>query len=167
MRNLAFIFLLIIVSVNAQKKQIGVYKADNGVTYKLKDKITLNVGSDTDGTFNYVTMPLVSGDDKRGGRHLANSLFKIIGIEKYSGKKRTGVNIVAKKGLGLIHIDIINAIRTCEVTPCTQTSSTSPVVINESDKYDKLKKLKDLYDDGVINKDEYEAEKQKILASEQ
>ena len=166
MRNLVFIFLLFVVSGNAQKKQIGIYKADNGVTYRLKDEIHLNVGSDTNASFNYVTTPMSQDDSKSGGRHLANRVFKIIGIEKYDGKRRTGVKFVARKGLLLVHIDIINAIRTCEVTPCTQKSSTPPVVINESDKYDKLKKLKDLYEDGVINKDEYEAEKQKILASE-
>ena len=166
MRNLAYIFLLFIVSGNAQKKQIGIYKADNGVTYRLKDEIHLNVGSDTNAAFNYVTTPMAQDDSKSGGRHLANRVFKIIGIEKYNGKRRTGVKFVARKGLLLVHIDIINAIRTCEVTPCTQTTSSSPVVINESDKYDKLKKLKDLYDDGVLNKDEYEAEKQRVLTSE-
>ena len=39
MRSLAFIFLIFIVSGIAQKKQIDIYKADNGVTYRLKDEI--------------------------------------------------------------------------------------------------------------------------------
>ncbi|MBN1464093.1 MAG: SHOCT domain-containing protein [Paludibacteraceae bacterium] len=34
---------------------------------------------------------------------------------------------------------------------------------NTSDKYDKLKKLKDLYDSGVLTDEEYKIEKEKIL----
>lgn len=35
---------------------------------------------------------------------------------------------------------------------------------SEDDRYDRLRKLKGLYDDGVINQEEYEREKSKILA---
>lgn len=51
--------------------------------------------------------------------------------------------------------------------PSTTTNATTPSTTNKSggpDKYDKLRKLKELLDEGIINEDEYESEKAKILA---
>ena len=42
-------------------------------------------------------------------------------------------------------------------------ASKGNVVINENDKYDKLAKLKDLLDNNVISKEEFEKEKKKLL----
>lgn len=51
--------------------------------------------------------------------------------------------------------------------PSTTTNATAPSTTSRSggsDKYDKLRKLKELLDEGIINEDEYESEKAKILA---
>ncbi|WP_026632820.1 SHOCT domain-containing protein [Dyadobacter alkalitolerans] len=56
-------------------------------------------------------------------------------------------------------MDIENAIATCEIENCKGESS----VHAKSDKYDQLKKLKDLHDKGILSEDEYSAEKKKLL----
>ena len=56
-----------------------------------------------------------------------------------------------------LYID--DAIQTCEVLPCAALDDHQPV----ADKFDQLKKLKDLLDSGAITKAEYDVEKKKLL----
>lgn len=46
---------------------------------------------------------------------------------------------------------------------CTKEVQKVDVVGNTTDKYDQLKKLKDLLDDRVLTQSEYDTEKKKIL----
>ncbi|MGY0408335.1 MAG: hypothetical protein ACWIPJ_08290 [Polaribacter sp.] len=59
MKNITLAFALIFtVIISAQKKveKLKKYKASNGVVYKIGDNITLNRGSNFNGSFNYVTI---------------------------------------------------------------------------------------------------------------
>lgn len=49
---------------------------------------------------------------------------------------------------------------------CVDDAVVQGPVKAETDKYDRLVKVKDLYDSGALSKDEFEAEKRKILAGE-
>jgi len=55
-------------------------------------------------------------------------------------------------------IDIELAIHNCEIVDCEPSTSTQVI-----DKYDKLRKIKKLYDEGVLTEQEFLKEKKKIL----
>lgn len=57
-------------------------------------------------------------------------------------------------------LDIENAIATCEVENCIEEKNERNSSV---DKYDQLKKLKELFDEGILTQEEYDAEKKKIL----
>jgi hypothetical protein len=85
-------------------------------------------------------------------------------IKKIGNWKRKGADrIFFTVGVGLLtnyYLFIEDAIATFEIVVCK--SSDQPAAA-ASDKYDQLKKLKDLFDQGVINQEEYDKEKKKIL----
>ncbi len=47
---------------------------------------------------------------------------------------------------------------------CVEKKASDPVNSQSADKYDQLEKIKSLYDDGVLTKDEFDNEKKKILS---
>ena len=47
---------------------------------------------------------------------------------------------------------------------CVERELPDPIVTDNSDKYDQLERIKSLYDDGVLTKEEFENEKKKILS---
>ena len=56
-------------------------------------------------------------------------------------------------------LDIEGAISSCEIKNCIKDRKD----ISLNDKYDKLAKIKKLFDEGILTKEEYESEKKKIL----
>jgi hypothetical protein len=92
------------------------------------------------------------------------------------GTKRGGYSVMAKVGVGDMSnywIELDNAVQASEiVAPGTlglkqknnniASATTQTAVV--SDKFDQLKKLKDLLDSGAISKDEYAEQKKKLLA---
>ncbi|KZS41870.1 hypothetical protein AWE51_00040 [Aquimarina aggregata] len=167
-------FLLIIVSLfisnigNAQKKvqKLTEYKASNNVTYKVGDRIKMGQGSSADGNFVYLKMAgwmAGSPDAVPIGSAYASMELKIKKIKRYNQKMFKGVYFTIGGGnLVNYNLDIENAISTCEVENCTK--KTEAKVVTE-DKYDQLKKIKKLFDDGILSENEYNTEKTKILSS--
>ena len=47
---------------------------------------------------------------------------------------------------------------------CVEKKASDPVSRHRAEKYDQLEKIKSLYDDGVLTKDEFDIEKKKILS---
>lgn len=167
--------LMTLTTINAQKKveKLKEYTASNGITYKVGDEFKLGRGSDTDGRFVYVNMAgwgaaLAATNDSnynaqqnRLGAANAGLIVTIKKIKKYNQKRFKGVYFTIGGGnITNYAVDIENAIATCEVEICNDEK---PIANSSSDKYDKLSKIKKLYDEGVLTKEEYEIEKEKIL----
>ncbi len=169
------ITLFTISSLHAQRvEKLDEYTASNGVTYKVGDEIKLGRGSDTNGRFVYVNMSgwgavmtatndqVHNANQNRMEASNAGMLVTIKKIKSYDKKRFKGVIFTIGAGnITNYTMDIENAIATCEVENCKTESD--QVAVATSDKYDKLKKLKELFDDGVLTEEEYNAEKDKIL----
>jgi hypothetical protein len=102
---------------------------------------------------------------------------KVKRLQSY-GTKRTGYNVVAVVGAGDIvnyWIELDQAIEAGEIMVPEPYASkldinrkNAPVVIQQGSVSvaDEIKKLKALYDDGVLTKEEYDTQKQKLLAKQ-
>lgn len=159
------IILLLLLSfsfnVNAQEK-LSEYTASNNITYKEGDMILLGRGSGLQGTFVYLK---IAGWMAGGGTQIGSAYSGLnVEIKKIKKIKFKGAEkIVFTVGGGNItnySLEIEEAIASCEVKDC---NNKGPGDLSESDKYDKLKKLKALLDDGTLTQTEYEAEKKKLL----
>lgn len=159
MKKITLLLALIITTVlNAQK--LDEYTASNGITYKPGDEIKLNRGSGINGSFVYAYLGLGGQGLPSGSTNLIVTLKK---IRKFESKRYKGVFFIVGGGNIVNYaIDIENAIAACEITPCDSEDKNNA---SASDKYDKLAKIKKLFDEGVLSEDEYEAEKKKILES--
>ncbi|MGY0425249.1 MAG: SHOCT domain-containing protein [Polaribacter sp.] len=81
-------------------------------------------------------------------------------IKKYNRRRYKGVIFTIGGGNITNYLLRINeAIASCEVTPCPNKKVN--VVNTTESKYDKLKKIKDLLDSGVLTKEEFEKENTK------
>lgn len=164
MKKITFL-LITILTVNfttAQSKveQLTEYKASNGITYKIGDDIILGQGSGVNGAFVYIRMAGWMG----GGQvqSFQSGTYAVIKKITKNNRKRFK-KVVFTIGAGDItnySLDIEDAIKTCEVENCTKEAQDVMVV---PDKFDQLKKLKELFDNGVLSQEEYNAEKKKIL----
>lgn len=154
-----YILFLIAFGVRAQSE----YKASNNVTYHIGDTIKLGRGSGINGDFIYLTMggwgALSEGSNSKSANKLyagRGAIIKKIKSTRFHGSDRVQFAV----GVGNITnyiLAIEDAIATCEVIPCQKDTPSS------SDKYDRLKKLKELLDSGAITQEEYDKEKKKIL----
>lgn len=136
------------------------YAASNGVTYNVGDTIKLGRGSDTNGNFAYLTMggfgsaltamdgaePIIVGSALSG----MGAVIKKIKTAKLKGQKKIYL-IVGAGNISNYNLDIEGAISTCEVADC-KGKSESPK--GTTDKYEKLKKLKELLDQGALTQEE-------------
>lgn len=154
------------------------YTASNGVTYSIGDKIVLGRGSAPNGDFVYLSMggaaSVLSVNMKSTERNeyltLGASLaglaveLKKIKIVKLKGQEKV-LFIVGGGNITNYHLYIEDAIATCEVKDCLQTDKHKPSlqIINQPDKYDQLKKLKELFDNGTLTEEEFMIEKRKLL----
>ena len=172
------IFLIIaILTLNltyGQKKRekLSEFTASNGITYKIGDEIKLGQGSDTNGKFVYVNIGgwavSTNPEANRLGAANAGLIVTVKKINKYNYKRYKGVYMTVGGGnITNYTLDIENAIKTCEVENCTKEVQKVEIVGNTTDKYDQLKKIKKLLDEGILTQEEYDAEKKKILEQEE
>lgn len=151
------------------------YTLSSGWTIKVGDTLQLGSGTMPDKRYAFIYQsPLnvfasVSGDNSGKNYLGSNAARNAIVKDLISyGTKRSGFTIIAKVGVGDISnywIEIDNAIGSSEVNPPMQYSAYYKKGGNGSatSVADELKKWKDLLDSGAITKEEYEAQKKKIL----
>ena len=164
-------------------EKINEYKASNGVTYNIDDEITLNKGSSRNGDFVFLT------DSKNGimefeerlqsnGKRMGETVV-IKKIVKYNTKNMQGIYFSVNV-TGRVHnsiLDIEGAIYSCEIGYCEQKeeitikekeviNKDSSTLSSTQDKFDLLRELKKLHDEGILTDEEYSAEKKKILKKE-
>ena len=157
-----------IMSANAQKKTE--YKASNGIIYHVGDTIQLGRGSRDDGSFNYL--------------QVNNTFSAFVGGEPNQGvaKSFSGTNVIIKKiremnmrgaskvyfvvGGGSITnywLMIDDALTTGEVIDPTKKNIEKNKQNTTGSKADKLRELKELFDEGILTQEEFDKEKKKIL----
>jgi hypothetical protein len=171
MKKLIFITALMIpVFANAQGffggTSVTEYKASNGVTYHIGDTVRLARGTKSDGSFLYFEdHGLIP--NPRSVRNLPKDFANVGAVVK--SIKKTRINGVDKYLFGVnpggpmrYTVFIDDAIEACEVKPCkaTDDAKSSPQVSSVADE---IKKLKSLLDSGAITKEEYDAQKKKLL----
>lgn len=162
MKKIILLLLFVSAVANAQDK-VTEYKASNNVTYKVGDSIALGRGSGLQGTFVYLKMAgWMAGTDVQIGSAYAglNVIIKKLKVQKFKGASKMYF-VVGGGNITNYTLEIEEAIASCEVKDCnaTKTVSSAPA----PDKFDQLKKLKDLLANGTLNQEEFEAEKKKLL----
>lgn len=170
MKTIITLCVVAILAFEAKAQKLTEYTASNGVTYHLKDTVHLGRGSAPNGTFLYLQMggwgAVLNYDANAGpnqlniGRGYANTavIIKKINETKIKGVTK-GYFTVGGGNITNYLLYIEDAIQTCEVVPCTANGN-QPVV---ADKFDQLKKLKALLDNGAITRAEYDEQKKKLL----
>lgn len=161
MRKIILLLLFVSSFASAQDK-VSEYKASNNIAYKVGDTIKLGRGSGLQGTFVYLKMAgWMAGSTTQIGSAYGglNVIIKKIKKQTFKG----GEKIYFTVGGGNItnySLEIEEAIASCEIKDCVKNQET---LTPQSDKYDKLKKLKDLLADGTLSQEEFESEKKKLL----
>jgi hypothetical protein len=162
MKKIMLLSLFAVFFTAKSQDKLEEYKASNGITYKVGDNVLLGKGSGIQGTFVYLRIAgWAMGSNMQIGSAYAglNVDIKKIKTGKFKGVEKVYFT-VGGGNITNYSLDIEAAIESCEVKDC---KSQDIVVISESDKYDKLKKLKILLDEGTLTKEEYESEKKKLL----
>ena len=181
MKKIALLFLLSFFtaksfSQNAESslpKMVGdTLYTSYGYKITVGQDIKLGTGSNLNGDFKYISAsnsPFPHAPNARQVVLHSNSNGHIAKVKKIKreGNSRKGYVYHLALGTGDVinyECDIESAIASGEIVvpdkykPKTATSSTQPVSVA-----DELTKLKKLYDDSVITKDEFEAQKKKLL----
>jgi hypothetical protein len=160
MKPLIFVFLLSPLWAFTQRS-LTEYKASNDVTYHIGDTVKLAQGSAHNHDFLYVvTGGLAPGVSLPRGYTGRIAVIKKILNARFKGTDK----IYFAVGVGLLtnyYIYIEDAIANCEIADACKDKN-QPIE-SSSDKYDQLKKLKDLLDQGVLTQEEYDKEKAKLL----
>lgn len=154
--------------------------------FKITDNQMLKIGTGSmpDGDFKYIRISSTSffqyqgNDAYRSQKNAANSLaastaghqYKVVRIDK-RGNKKHGFKYLPIINVGAVRyeVDIDNAIASGEIdVPEQFKAKQKPAVVVEVKSglsvADEIAKLKKLYDDSLITKEEYEAGKKKILS---
>ncbi len=158
------------IALGQPSENLNEYKASNGVTYKVGENLKLGYGSGQNGDFVYLTMEGWGYGVSSVGSGNASTEATIKKIKKYSSEKR-GTKVLFTLGAGNItnySLDIEGAINSCEVADCKQNNEVSSTSVKQDrdkdfDKYEKLRQIKALFDDGALTKEEFQKEKNKIL----
>jgi hypothetical protein len=146
--------------------------------YKIAEgqELTFGKGTMPDGDFKYARISRNSlfgytGNDQ-SKVNAANSLnrrfsgqhFKVVKVDKI-GNKKHGYNYLAfvKVGLERIEVDADLAIESGEIVVPSEFRPKAPTNGQQISVADELMKLKKLYEDSVLTKDEYETQKKKLL----
>jgi hypothetical protein len=177
MRKYLLIFLLLPTISFAQilglGKKLYQYKASNGITYRIGDTIKLGQGSAPDGTFRYVQyggwMAFMStgksGSDSHNFERNGSGYGAI--VKKIHSFKGHGIEkVVFAVGFGGVNnfdLWIEDAITSCEIVDCTGHPNQLTQFQVGPDKFDQLKKLKELLDSKAISQAEYDEQKKKLL----
>ena len=163
--------------------QANGYVTNVGFTIKAGDELTLGKGTLPNKFFafiyqspmGYFSETTFDGSNRKSlTSGFAGKKVKVKRLQSY-GTKRTGYNVVAIVGAGDIvnyWIELDQAIEAGEIIVPEPYASkldinkkNAPVVIqqNTASIADEIKKLKELYDSGVLTKEEYESGKKKLL----
>ena len=143
-------------------------------------KLKMGKGSTPDGDFKYIRRSATSLFNNTSTYHAAanssNALprrssqleYEVVRIDERGSKKHGYVYYpIIGTGFGRYEIDIDNAIEAGELQVPNeykpQQKNNTVVVNSQLSLADELAKLKKLYDDGTLNKEEYEAAKKKLL----
>lgn len=160
--------LLFVPGIYAQKK-LNSIETTTGWSIHPGDSIRLGKGSNPDGSFKYVTsgkgLDAVKITDKEGKQiaidHVVdrNYNYKTYAVFRiYSDG-----TLVVKNGLaGRFTLDIEPALKAGELLQKAQKETV--IVVNQGSVADELAKLKKLYEEGALTKQEYEAQKKKLLS---
>ena len=172
-RNLLYCLVMCLIPLFGISQKTNRYEASNGKVYHVGDTIFLGQGSMPNGDFKFVEI---------GGWSAIMSYNSRAGSDQFNlHKAYSGIPVVVKKIKYLLlngfvkvvfvidggnitnyNLWIEDAIATCEIKDCKKNE----VQGTQPDKYDKLIKLKELFDSEIITKDEFETEKAKILNTE-
>lgn len=161
------LLLLIILFVSIQS--FGQTKNDSLVTsigwvIKQGDVLKLGIGSMDNGNFAFISASEAAqlGDGKLTHR-FANKEYEVYKIKVFRGRQIPVIKLSNLLGIGnRMDVEIEGAIKSGEVIVPEQfrkkKESTPPASVA-----DELAKLKKLYDDGILTKEEFEAQKKKLL----
>lgn len=145
-----------------QRVDENTYKSKSGMIFRVGDEVTLGYGSNFNKDFKYV----VSGLDLTGiGAPWHSKKFTIKRIREYGNNKRGNTSyLIIGAGLMNFWIDIEGAIEFDEIVIPdefkTKKTSQPQTIVSVADELTKLKKL---LDDGVLTKEEFDAQKKKLL----
>lgn len=168
----------------AQDSTIAHMVGDSLVTasgFKIGDnqKLKVGIGSTPDGDFKFIRVSSTSvwaayGNDRNAvnsynslPRNSAGHELKVIRFDK-RGNKRMGYVVYPIVTTGNLRweVDIDNAITSGEIVVPDQYKAKSKASLSSTPPLsvaDELMKLKKLYDDSVLTKEEYESQKNKLL----
>lgn len=140
--------------------------------------LKMGVGTMPDGSFKFIGInsnsffrytgntPNSANNANAGQRGISGHEYKVARIEKRGSKKIGFVYYaVLATGLSKYEIDVENAIAAGELAvpkEFKQVTSNTLAAPTQS-LADELKKLKDLFDQGALSKEEYDAAKKKLL----
>lgn len=185
MKKTIIFFVLTISGICTAQNEIK-FENDTLTTssgYKVYEGLNLKIGtgSMSDGDFKFIrtnASSLMNYSSSTGYKGLANQAnsfsrsnsglnFKVKKIMD-RGNKKHGYVYYAKIGSGLINyeVDVENAIKSGEIIVPEEfmpKSKNQAQIISEESKYDKLKKIKELKDSGVLTDEEFQKEKEKIM----
>lgn len=152
---------LAFLCLNGYTQKLTEYKASNGVTYHLRDTIKLGRGSGQDGWFVYMLASMMNTSDSQRDwfkRKFTNAgvILKNIEVREVAGIKKYEF-IVGGGAMYNFHLNIEEAISSCEVLPCSQTVNAN------LNKFDQIKKIKELLDSGALTQSEFDEQKKKLL----
>jgi hypothetical protein len=157
------IFVFGLLAINAQAQKLESYKASNGVEYHIGDTIRLGRGSSGSKAFVYIQIGGIAVDINHPENNYLPATWSgsFVKLKKIQKHQKTGKIwfIVGGGNIVNYYAQIEEAIAECEVVPC----KTEPLVVSGPDKFDQLKKLKELLDSGALTQEEYDKEKAKIL----
>lgn len=152
------------------------FKAIDNEVYYVGDTLTMGIGSNTDGSFNYIYVPanVYMGSKKitySSAGHGLRFVLKHFSVVKNSGITYGVFTYVPEKkhDVGFMNamVDINLALESGELVSKSSSfknkSQRQESINKPDDKLDKLEKLKNLYDSGALTKEEYDTEKKKIL----
>jgi len=162
-------------SLQAKKRRLETeYKASNNITYHIGDSVILGEGSMPNGNYKYLQMggwaaglsydPKAGNDQFNIGRGLSGVpvIIKKIKSGRINGKEIVWF-VVDGGNITSYTLNIEGAIYTCEVKLCNNNIVKTNKIDDINNKYEQLKKLKELYDSGILTKEEFDSEKEKIL----
>ena len=144
------------------------FTASNGVTYHHGDTINLGQGSAQDGGYLFLQMEegATSNQTDNQVQHISvnypNSYVIVQEIKTYTDRGAEKVCFTVANGNSSPHKLLIeDAIKACEVNPCTIKVQAKGTLIN--DPLERLQKLMDKRDEGEITDEDYEIMKANIL----
>jgi hypothetical protein len=179
---LIFLFTLICHAQHEPKFENDTLTTSTGFKVYEGLSIKIGTGSMNDGDFKFIRTNVsslfnyYSTTGYQGLANQANSFrrsnsgltFKVKKIMT-RGNKKNGYVYYAKIGQSLINyeMDVENAIKSGEIVVpeefLPKTKNQIQEIIKES-KYDKLKKIKELKDSGVLSEEEFQKEKERIMS---